>query len=293
VSAPTALAFRPGGSWLHRIGPVPKLVWLAAVIVVAFTTSDPRTLLVFAAAAIVVVLTSGAGRPALAGLAVLTPLLASILVIQSISPAACRDGCEILARLGPFNISAEGLSHGIALAARVAAMELAAVGLLGTIHPSDLVAALMELRVPWSFAFMLAMTLRLVPLVEEEFASVLAAQRSRGLRARGFSALLPAVIPVFVLTVERTRRVAISLESRGVGAGGPTTSWRRVQHGPRERRFALAGVVAGVAGLAWGLAIGSGTALVLPAVAAAAIVLVAALAFLVTVVGGVAALARA
>ena len=293
MSAPTALAFRPGGSWLHRLGPVPKLVWLAVIILVAFVVSEPRTLLVLAAAAILVALTSGAARPALTGLVVMTPLMASILVIQALSPTACRDGCEILARLGPLSVSAEGLSHGLALAARVAAMELAAVTLIGTIHPSDLVSALMELRVPWSFAFMLAMTLRLVPLIGEEFGAVLAAQRSRGLRARGFSALLPAIIPVFVLTVERTRRMAISLESRGIGAAGPTTSWRRVQHGPRERRLTLGGVVALVAGVAWGLAVGTGPALALPSVVAAGIVLAAALVFVATVVGAFAALSRA
>jgi energy-coupling factor transport system permease protein len=249
-----AFAFAPGRSWLHRMSPVPKLAWLAATVAFALATYHPVPLLAVAVAGVAGAVSAGAGRPVLHAMAVLAPLAASIIVLQALAPAACRPTCTTVAWLGPFAITGEGLARGISLVARVLAMECVAVAVLVTTHPADLFAGLRRIRVPSTFAFLLAMTMQLVPVLQRELGLVLEAQRARGLRAAGFRALVPALVPVFVAGFERIGRLAISMEARGFGAGVARTSWRQVAFTASDRVIAVAGVVAGVAGAAAGLA---------------------------------------
>ena len=184
---------------------------------------DPVALGGIAAAGVVVAATAGiAGRLARA-IAVLAPLAAAILVVQAIAPVACGAACTPAATLGPFTIWVEGVARGLTFVLRIVAMEVAAIAVLQTTHPSDLFAALARLRVPYVLNLMIALTLQLVPVLQREVGLVLAAQRARAMRGSGLSALIPSFVPVFASTVERVQQLAISLESRGFGTG-PRTS---------------------------------------------------------------------
>ena len=166
--------------------------------------------------------------PVLRALALLAPLAAAIVVLQAIAPVACGTVCAPAAPLGPFAIYEEGVARGLTFVVRILAMEVAAIVVLQSTHPSDLVAGLSRLRVPYLLTVMVALTLQLVPVLQREVGIVLAAQRARGMRGTGLGAVVPALVPVFAGTVERVQQLAISLESRGFGAAGPRTSYRRV-----------------------------------------------------------------
>jgi hypothetical protein len=88
-----------------------------------------------------------------------------------------------------------------------------------------------------------------------------------------------------VASVERVEQMTISLESRGFGGRARRTSVREVGFGVGDRLLALAGIAAGIAGVAAGLTTwGRGTepiVMVDPAVAIA----VACIALLVLVAG--------
>ena len=180
--------------------------------------------------------------------------MASILVLQAINPAACDGPCAPAAQLGPVVVSADGVARGLAFVARVGAMAVAAFVVFASTRPSDLFAALARLRVPYAVNLATALTLQLVPLLEREARTIIAAQRARGRRASGPGALVPAIVPMFAMTVERAERLAIAMESRGVGSSGPVTSYRRLELRVRDRALAAAGIVAGVAGVAIALA---------------------------------------
>jgi energy-coupling factor transport system permease protein len=132
-------------------------------------------------------------------------------------------------------------------------METTAVAVFASTRPADLVAALARLHVPYAASFMLAMTLELVPVLRHEMGIVLAAQRARAMRRSGFGAVIPAFVPMFVGTIERMQRLAVSLEARGFGVTGPRTSYRRVRFALVDRLVALAVLAAGVAGVILGL----------------------------------------
>lgn len=285
-----------GSSPLHRLGAVPKLVWLAAVVAFCLVTLHPVPLLVVLVAALGLAAWSGIIAPARRALAILGPIAASVVVLQVAAPTACPGGCTVLATLGPLTITGEALGRGLGFVLRLLAMASVAVVLLVTTRPADLFGGLRRLRVPHAAALVLATTLELVPLLARELALVLDARRARGLRTSGISAVAPALVPVFVAAFERVGRLAIAMESRGYGAGVARTSYRTAVHGPRERVLAWVGALAGVVGVAagllfWGAA--SVPVLIVPSWAAIAIVAAAAGAFLWLVGRAITAAARA
>ena len=82
---------------------------------------------------------------------------------------------------------------------------------------------------PYTLNFMLAMTLQLIPVFQREVGIIMSAQKSRGMKGTGFSAVLPSFVPVFVGAIERVQQLSISLESRGFGSDGIKTSYRQVR----------------------------------------------------------------
>jgi energy-coupling factor transporter transmembrane protein EcfT len=291
---PVLLGYAPGRSWLHRASPLPKLAWLGAALPVVLLTFEPPVLVAALGAALLACLTGGVGRVWLRTVVALAPIGASIVVLQTLAPVACRAGCSAAATVGPVTLYQEGLSHAIALVLRLLVLESVAVAALTTTHPSDLFAALRRLRLPYEIALMAMLSLQLIGQLQQELHDVLAAQRARGLRATGLAALAPTLVPVVAGAFDRLTTLVLGLEARGLG-GGPRTSFRRVTLGPAGIAGIVAAVVAGCAGTwlaatRWGAA--DAGVIVLPAPAAIGIVAMAAIIFLVVMTRGLRSLAR-
>jgi energy-coupling factor transport system permease protein len=273
------------GSWLHRMSPIPKLAWAAAGFAVALVTFDPLPLVLISCIAAVAAATAGVLRRLGRALIPFAPLASSILLIQLLVPAVCWPDCRPLATLGPLTLYGDGIGYGLSLVARLLAMQTVVFTVALTTTSPDLFAGLDRLRVPRPISFAAAMTLQLVPILRREVSIVLGAQRARGLRVAGPRALACALVPVMVASVERVEQMTISLESRGFGGRARRTSVREVGFGIGDRVLAVAGITAGIAGVAAGLTLwGRATAPVVtvdPGVAIA----VAAIALLVLVAG--------
>jgi energy-coupling factor transport system permease protein len=288
-------AYAPGTSALHRRNAVPKLVWLVAALAFSLATFNPVPLLAVAGGACLLGFRAGVGGQVWRAMRVLGPLAASIVVLQVANPSACAAGCTVVAVAGPVSITAEALARGVSFVSRLLAMESVAVVVLVTTRPTDLFGALRRLRVPHPVALTLATTMQLVPLLQRELGTVLDAQRARGLRARGFRAVVPALLPVFVAGFERVNRLAISMEARGYGAGVARTSFRTEPFGRADRLLAWAGAIGGVLGVVAGLTVWGASSvppLVVPAWVAVALVGAAAASFFALVGGALIAIAR-
>ena len=148
-----------------------------------------------------------------------------------------------MASIGPLPLYADGLYYGFVLLLRIVACLIIALVMVMTTHPSDLFTSLSKLRVPYAFNFMLAMTLQLIPVFQREFGIIMSAQKSRGMKGTGFSAVLPSFVPVFVGAIERVQQLSISLESRGFGSNGVKTSYRRVRVRPSDWVIGVVGAL--------------------------------------------------
>ncbi len=117
------------------------------------------------------------------------------------------------------------LAYEKSLAAGVVAGSLNACYALGIILLAELLVfttrnaalrdALLYFRVPKRIAFMFALALQSLPLMQERVLRVRAAQQSRGARRRDSLALLAPVLHGVFL---RARKLAVALESRGFDA---------------------------------------------------------------------------
>ena len=232
-----------GTSWMHRLDPVAKFAWLIPAGIFCFTTYQPLPLFGLLLFGLAVAVSAKIIKPLLRVLVLFTPITASIIVIQGLSPVLCGSSCEQEIFFGPLKIYGEGLSHAISLMLRVASFQILAFGLILSTHPSDLFASLARMRVPYLINFMISMTLQLVPVLQREVQLVLAAQRSRGMKGTGFGSIVPSFVPVAAGAVERVQQLAISLESRAFGSKGVKTSYRRVPSGPFDLFVGLLGIV--------------------------------------------------
>lgn len=295
-AAALPFAYAPGSSRLHRLGAVPKVLWLAAAIVFCLTSLHPVPLGLVLLAACGLALVAGAGGQLARAIGLLGPIGASIVVLQVAAPAGCGNGCTVLAAIGPLPVTAEALARGIAYVLRLLALASVAVVALATTRPADLFGALQRLRVPHAAALVLSTATGLVPLLARELDVVLDARRARGLSDRGLRALGGALLPVFVAAYERTGRLAVSMEARGYGAGIRRTSYRTGELGPGERILSVLGAVAILVGAVAGLALwgpGSVQPLAVPAWLAIGLVAAAALGFAALLAGALASLWRA
>jgi energy-coupling factor transport system permease protein len=284
-----------GTSWLHRLSPLAKLTWVIAIMAFAFASYNPWPLFAIAILGLIGGATAGI-LPAMGRvLLVFAPVTASMLVIQAIAPAICSNNCTPAVQLGPLTIYEEGISHGLSLMSRVLSMEVVAIAVLMTTHPSDLFSALARIHVPYVLNFMLAMTLQLIPVLQREVQIVLSAQRSRGMKSTGFGSLLPSFVPVFAGAFERVQQLSISLESRAFGSTGAKTSYRQITFGPVDKLIAIGGIVVGVLGTAAGLLLwsaGQTPVIILPVWLTVVIFMVAAVMFVGVIVIAVVTLAR-
>jgi energy-coupling factor transport system permease protein len=245
---PIPVIFVPRESFFHRLHPLAKFVWAVGAIVIAFATRNPLVLFGVFLLGLTFITVARVLPAYLRVMMILFPISMSLIVFQALAPAFPKPWTPI-ADLGPFTIYQEGIYSGLSLLSRAWAGSSFAVLLVLTTHPSDLFASLQKLGMPHELNFMLSASLQLVPIVQREFQIVHSAQRSRGMRARGFAAVLPSMVPVFAVTIERVQQLAMSLESRAFGSKGVKTSLRSTQANAVDVAFGLAGVASAALGV--------------------------------------------
>ena len=218
----------PGNSIIHRMNPLPKLMWTVGVLAVSFSTRNPAVLGAVFVLGLLLVLIAQVGSAYLNVVMVLLPVSLALITLQSIAPAFPRPWTPIIG-WGPFTVYQEGIYSGISMALRIFSLTTWAMVFIMTSHPSDIFTSLKRVGMPYTLNFILIMTLQLIPILQNEFVVVLNAQKSRAMKGTGFGALLPSMVPVFVGAIERIQQLSISLESRAFGSSGHKTSYRRVR----------------------------------------------------------------
>ncbi len=238
---PIPVIFVPRDSFFHRLHPLAKAVWAVGALVMAFATRNPLVLFALFLLGVCFITLAKVLPNYGQVMRLLLPVSLSLIVFQALAPAFPQPWSPI-ASLGPFTVYQEGIYSGLSLLTRALAGSSFAVLLVLTTHPGDLFAALQKLGVPHELNFMVSASLQMVPIVQREFQIVMSAQRSRGMRPRGFASVIPSMVPVFAGTIERVQQLALSLESRAFGSKGVKTSLRDIQASLKDYVFALVGV---------------------------------------------------
>ncbi len=130
-------------------------------------------------------------------------------------------GSQTLVAFGPLRVSKTSLYRGLGMPLRLLVMITTPLFVLMTVRREALVAALVQLKVPYKVAFGFGLVLRMVDVFLDEIREIRHAQQARGavldrggLRAR-LRANSAVLVPAVVRGVQASEDLAMALELKG------------------------------------------------------------------------------
>ncbi|MBC9785286.1 energy-coupling factor transporter transmembrane protein EcfT [Heliobacterium chlorum] len=165
---------------------------------------------------------------------------------------------EVLYRLGPFEVTREGVMQGLTVTLRLIWLYAGATLLTLTTSPIALTDGMEQLLTPakriglpaHEFAMMTSIALRFIPTLIEETEKIMKAQSSRGADfdsgniLRRAKSMVPLMVPLLLSAFRRADELAMAMESRCYRGGEGRTRFRPLMM--RRSDYTLL-VVAGLA----------------------------------------------
>ncbi|CAH0118891.1 MULTISPECIES: energy-coupling factor transporter transmembrane protein EcfT [unclassified Paenibacillus] len=246
--------FQPGNSPFHRLDPLTKIIWVlcVSVLTLRYTTALPQAILLAAVLLAAIALAGLRVRVLMRSIRVVLWLSIPYFVLQLL----WIPGSTALLRLGPLEITAEALDYSLGITLRLLILFASSLIYIATTDPQDVVLMLAQkLKLPYRFAFGISIALRFVPFLEEEAATIRAAQAIRGLRpAAGWRERWQRwkifVAAVFTNAVRRIQTTANAMDMKGFGAHESRTYMRSIAVRRSSVLFAAATIAATIAILA-------------------------------------------
>ena len=223
----TYFAYRD--SWLHRLDPRVKALWLLTGLLYIFTTTDWRLLLALVGVNLAL------AASARFSLRVFWPVLRVLLLfglVLLVFQLLFQSGPVLLA-LGPIRLHSAGLTITRQAWLRLANMSLLGVEFMMWTHPTDIALMWVSLGLPYRYALLGSLALRFFPVLQREVTRIFEAQQVRGQplespwqRIRGLVAVL---LPLVLRVLRRTNEVALSMELRAFGYAPTRTYLRQIR----------------------------------------------------------------
>ncbi|MBE3597237.1 MAG: energy-coupling factor transporter transmembrane protein EcfT [Hydrogenibacillus sp.] len=235
----------PRDSFLHRVDPRTKLLFLVGFTAALFIAQSLPLVALFAFIAV------GSVRLGDIPYAYVVrtgwPMSVFIALLAFAQLFVERDGAVVFA-VGPLHVTTLGVAEAVRLTLRLGALLLVSTLITLTTSPialahgvSQLLRPLARLGVPVdAFGLMIMIALRFIPTLLDTLERLIKAQAARGaeFNSRSLKVRLEAasalVIPLFVFAFERAEAVAAAMEARGYAGDVPRTSRRRLRYGRRD-----------------------------------------------------------
>lgn len=209
-------------AWLVRLNPVTKLAAALLVTIGLLLAGDVVTPALVLAVEFGAVVAAGIRWRTL--LKRTWPLLVGLcgLALSTLLFTAKRGG-TLLVEIGPLDVTSESLLAASAVSVRILAIALPGILAFATTDPTELADALVQnLRTSPRFTFGALAAFRLLPLLGDEWRTLLLARRARGIDAgwspvRRVRLFCSAVFGLLVAAIRKAVRLATAMEARGFG----------------------------------------------------------------------------
>lgn len=227
--------FEAADSFLHRLDPRTKLVFITCYLIVTFILPHPWVM-----SLVIILILWAFGRIAPTEyypiLLFFLPIMIAITVVH-----AFLVGPPPRVELVPgVSFSPQGLQTGTVLAFRLAAMGIAFVMFSMTTDPFDWGLSLYNMGLPYKAAFLFAFAMRFFPLLQEEMVVIQSAYKGRGSEALSsynpYTFLKGVAVSVFPLglgALRKSHNIALAMELRGFSfpetTGVPRVIYRDVR----------------------------------------------------------------
>ncbi|SOC09443.1 energy-coupling factor transport system permease protein [Ureibacillus xyleni] len=232
--------FIPGDSFVHRMDPRSKLLFVFAFIVIVFLANNVATYALLLAFTLFVILMSKIRLYFLIN--GLKPVIILLIFTFMIHILFTREG-DIIFQLGFFKVYEEGLRQGIFISIRFLVLVFMTSILTLTTSPisitdglETLLNPLKKIKLPvHELALMMSIALRFIPTLMDETDKIMKAQMARGsdlsagpLKDR-IKAVVPLLVPLFVSAFKRAEDLATAMEVRGYRGGEGRTRYRQLK----------------------------------------------------------------
>ncbi|MCX8182604.1 MAG: energy-coupling factor transporter transmembrane protein EcfT [Candidatus Methanomethyliaceae archaeon] len=218
-----ALQWQRGETLVHRLDPRTKIAWCLLTIAfsVYFLTIEAQLALLLTIVIYMVVARS-LGR----FLGALWSILLLVILIAAL------------------NYLYMGLYYTVTTSLRLINILTAFSAFSLTTHPDDLSAALIKLRLPYSFAYMLVASARYAVVISREFSNIVDAYKARGIEFEGIRLkkvrqYAMILVPLIMCTIRRSFRLAEAMEARAFGVKCKKTYYRELSFRSTDLAFLI------------------------------------------------------
>jgi energy-coupling factor transport system permease protein len=253
MTAQTRYAYRQGSTFMHRLDPISKMVWLfclSFLIIILIITEVQLVLfsIILLTAFFLAGIRLGFIWRSLRYIYFLGTL---IFLMQSLFVVG---GAEIF-QLGPFVIHETGLLIGSAAGLRIVNLATSSLIFLITTSPRDLaIASYEKLRLPNRATQALFLALRFMPLLEDEYADLMDAHRVRGagagngLRER-WKRFQRFTVPYLFSSLRRAQVTALAMDAKAFGAHPTKSFYHQVEYPFFGKVFAAVWIILLITGI--------------------------------------------
>ena len=214
-------------TWVHRLHPLVRLLGMLAVFVAAFVVERPLWQLPILTVLVGLLAWTGALANVYRLRYLFVLIFAMTLLLWTFFYGP--DGAPPLLAWGPVTISRTAPWFALGMALKLDGFLASGVLFLSVTRIEEFAYALTRIGLPYKVGFTMTMAFRLVPVFVDAAASVIQAQRCRGLdfdrgspwqRVRRY---VPVMVPVFMGALRRADQMAMTLDARGFQAATPRT----------------------------------------------------------------------
>jgi energy-coupling factor transport system permease protein len=235
-----------------RAHPFTPLVLTLAVAAGAVAAPGPVAATSIYGLTVAIVLAAGVGRAAVRALLPLAPLWFFLFLLHGV----LGDGARV--SVAGLSLSREGLLLAITQAARLGAIATASLGLYASFSPARFVDAVAARGWPFSLSYLVVATLLALPRFRARAATIVDAQRSRGLRIGGsplnrVRALGPVTFPLLLGALAEVDERGFALESRCASGVTHRTPLAPPADTGADRVLRWLGALAAAASVGWRL----------------------------------------
>ncbi|MCH4888097.1 energy-coupling factor transporter transmembrane protein EcfT [Acidaminobacter sp. JC074] len=163
-------------------------------------------------------------------------VIIGLIIIQSLFTG---EGLVILQVGGIKLLTDIGLTKGMLYLLRVMII-LVSGTILTTSTETELIGALIKIKIPYDFAFMVAIGIRFMPIFVEEFKDTMTAIELRGVDVKGLKLKKKLdlygyiMTPIVIGALEKAKRLSLSIEMRGFRAMEKRTSHLKLKMKNRD-----------------------------------------------------------
>ena len=227
ISDITLGQFFPGTSPIHKLDPRMKIVLSTLFIITVFIAKNPATLFCLALITLILIFVSKISFKVI--MKAIKPLVFILVFTAMLNIFMTKGEAEPLVSFGIIEVYKEGLVRASFMFVRVIIFILSSTVLLTyTTSPisltdglESLLSPLKKVKVPvHSFAMMMSIALRFIPILIEETEKIMNAQKSRGADftngnlVKRAKALIPILIPLLASAFNRADELATAMECR-------------------------------------------------------------------------------